>query len=323
MLVVDGNLTVQGGSNIIKAAKNLPALLVTGDLIVESGGNLEVNGLAVINGGMQVSAGASGINILGGLFIQGALSETTADSSGNGHIGTVIDATWVPGKIDNALDFDEVDDYVKIVADPDLDNLSAITMSAWIYPRGGQVRVLDKGNRNKELFAHSEPRALFGRIRYAGTHAYSESVINTITVNTWQHVALAWSQATNTIQLFHNGIEVSYFAQDTGTGVVLDDTTYPFTIGASGALAAGTFSNGVIDDVRIYNRALDAADVAQDANGVVLSGLVGHWKFDETGSSVTVTAAPSKTAIIVWSVAGIGEKWGQAAGAFFRSIQRQ
>jgi hypothetical protein len=51
--------------------------------------------------------------------------------------------------------------------------------------------------------------------------------------------------------------------------------------------------------------------------------LVGHWKLDETGSSVTVTAAPSKTAIVVWDAMSIEEKWGQATGAFFKSIQRQ
>jgi hypothetical protein len=82
-----------------------------------------------------------------------------------------------------------------------------------------------------------------------------------------------------------------------------------------------SFFNGIIDDVRIYNRVLDANDIYPPIDGLV--GLVGHWKFDETGSSVTVTAAPSKTAIVFWSAAGIKEKWGQAAGAFFKSIQRQ
>ncbi|MCP4609810.1 MAG: hypothetical protein GY845_13970 [Planctomycetes bacterium] len=322
MLIVDGNLTVQGGSNIITAAKNLPALLVTGDLIVESGGNLEINGLAVINGEMQVSANAGTTNILGGLFIQGALSETTADSSGNGHIGTVIDATWVPGKTGNALDFDGVDDYVKIAADPSLDNLGAITMSVWIFPRlNNHLRVLDKGDGDKLLLVEGEPRAFNGRIRYAGTDALSESVGNTIIANTWQHVALTWNQITNTIQLFHNGIEVLYTIQNTGSGGVVDDTTYPLTIGAGGSLVNGTFFNGIIDDVRIYNRVLDANDIYPPTDG--LAGLVGHWKLDESGSSVTVTAAPSKTAIVIWDAMSIEEKWGQAAGAFFKGIQRQ
>jgi hypothetical protein len=56
MLIVDGNLTVQNGTNIITAAKNLPALLVTGDLIVDSGGELVLEGLAVVDGNMEVRA---------------------------------------------------------------------------------------------------------------------------------------------------------------------------------------------------------------------------------------------------------------------------
>lgn len=38
MLVVDGDLTVCGNGNVITAAKNLPAVLVTGDMIIEGGG---------------------------------------------------------------------------------------------------------------------------------------------------------------------------------------------------------------------------------------------------------------------------------------------
>jgi len=50
---------------------------------------------------------------------------------------------------------------------------------------------------------------------------------------------------------------------------------------------------------------------------------VGHWKLDEAGSSVTVTAEPCKTAIMVWPSAGVAEKWEQTSGAFFRSIERR
>jgi len=88
-----------------------------------------------------------------------------------------------------------------------------------------------------------------------------------------------------------------------------------------GCKSDSSYFNGLIDDVRIYNRVLDANDIYPPTDG--LAGLVGHWKLDEGGSSITITAAPSKTAIVVWSALGIEEKWGQAAGAFFKSIQRQ
>ena len=48
----------------------------------------------------------------------------------------------------------------------------------------------------------------------------------------------------------------------------------------------------------------------------------GHWKLDEGGCNVTITAAPSRTAIVIWPD-GVAENWGSAAGAFFKSITRE
>jgi hypothetical protein len=322
MLLVDGNLTIQGAANTIIAAKNMPAILVTGDLKIEANSTLDVNGLLVVDGTVQISSDNTNITIIGGLFTDGGFKETTADSTGNESFGTVTGATWVPGQTGNGLDFDGIDDRVKITENASLNNLSAITMSAWIYPRAdSHWHVLDKGDGNKRIYAEGINRTLNGIVRYNTTLANSESVNNTITLNSWQHVALTWNQSTNITKLFLNGIEVMYNFQNIGSGSVLDDTTSPFTIGARGDLDSLMFFNGIIDDVRIYNRILDPNDIYPPTDG--LSGLVGHWKFDDSGNSISITAAPSKTAIIVWSASAVKENWGQAAGAFFKSIQRQ
>ncbi|UCE50195.1 MAG: LamG domain-containing protein, partial [Phycisphaerales bacterium] len=322
MLIVNGNLTVRNGINTITAGKNLPAMLVTGNLIVESGGELEIEGLAVIDGDMQVSAGAAGVNLLGGLFIQGTLVETTADSSGNGNNGTIFGATQTVAGTGFALHFDGADDYVRIAVDPALDNLDAITMMARIYPRvDSHWHVLDKGDGDKRIFSEGLNRTLDGRVRYTSVNAWSESAGGTIELNTWQYVALTWSPSTNSIRLFRDGIEVQYGYQAIGSGAALDDTTHPFTIGVRSGLNNGTFFDGLINDVRLYDRALDPNEIYPPNDS--LPGLIGHWKLDESGSSVTITAAPSRTAIVTWSAAGVVEKWGQAAGAFFKSIERK
>jgi hypothetical protein len=181
--------------------------------------------------------------------------------------------------------------------------------------------VFDKGDGDKRLFAEGVNRTIKGQIRYNGTSAISESINNTIILNSWQHIALTWSQTTNIIKLFHNGTEVLYSNQITGTGVVTDDTAYPFTLGARSNLDSVTLFNGIIDEVHLYDRVLDANDIYPPTDG--LPGLIGLWKMDESGSSITITAAPSKTAIFIWSATGIKEKWGQAIGAFFKSIRRQ
>jgi len=71
MLVVTGNLSISGANNVITAVKNFPALLVGGEVIIEDGAALQVNGLARIDQRMVISDGAENVDIdvLGALFI--------------------------------------------------------------------------------------------------------------------------------------------------------------------------------------------------------------------------------------------------------------
>nr|AEI30279.1 conserved hypothetical protein [uncultured microorganism] len=55
------------------------------------------------------------------------------DLSGNGNNGTIYGATWTDGKIDNALSFDGVDDYVKVPRSSSLEPVQAITIECWVY----------------------------------------------------------------------------------------------------------------------------------------------------------------------------------------------
>ncbi len=190
------------------------------------------------------------------------LGTTALDSSGYGHYGTIVGARWAAGKAGNALEFDGSDDYVQIVPAQIFDNLEAVTMTAWILPRvDSHWHVLDKGDGDKRLYAEGVNRTLDGRVRYSGTHAYSKSAYNTIELNAWQHVALVWSRVTNTTRLYRNGAEVPYSSQEIGTGQPEDDTTYPFLIGARGALGEVTFFNGLMDEVRLYRRALSVQEI--------------------------------------------------------------
>jgi hypothetical protein len=68
-LVVNGDLRISGTNNVISAVKNFPALLVSGEVIIEEGGALEVRGLAQIGRKITVVSGAQNMTINGGLFI--------------------------------------------------------------------------------------------------------------------------------------------------------------------------------------------------------------------------------------------------------------
>ena len=60
-----------GSNNVISAVKNYPALLVNGEIVVEEGATLMINGLAQIDQRILINAGVvnADIDVLGGLFI--------------------------------------------------------------------------------------------------------------------------------------------------------------------------------------------------------------------------------------------------------------
>ena len=102
MLVVNGNLNVNGVGNVINAVKNFPALLVTGEVVIEDGASLQINGLASVSQRMVISDGAENVDvdILGALFIEAGSIEgvisNTAEIDITAGPSTAAIQTW-PG----------------------------------------------------------------------------------------------------------------------------------------------------------------------------------------------------------------------------------
>jgi len=93
MLLVDENLTVRGPNNVIIASKNLPALYVTGDLIIEQNASLWIEGLAVIAGSVSLKDNANLI-VLGGLFIRETLSGSNSSVTITADLTKTAIITW-------------------------------------------------------------------------------------------------------------------------------------------------------------------------------------------------------------------------------------
>jgi len=332
MLVVGGDLTVRGSGNVITAAKNLPALLVTGDVIIEDGGQLNVDGLAVVDGKMQIGAGAADVGIVGGLFINGGVVETVKDWSGNGHSGTLYNGpTWRPagGQINGALEFDGIDDKVEDTeADSYLNGLAAVTVLLWVKSdvtnqNRGVMFSRDPTDNDEELGIRYDNNGAFGggvniikaSIRTGLDYTQIESSSNVQTTG-WQHLGLVWESGSS-LKLYVDGQPdaLSYDKEPAGLSGTISGVQKLML----GCDTKSKYWDGLIDDVRIYDCALDANEIYPVPSE---AGLVAHWRLDEQGSNVAITAAPSKTAVVVWSAEDVEEKWAQATGAFFRSIRR-
>jgi hypothetical protein len=137
-----------------------------------------------------------------------------------------------------------------------------------------------------------------------------------VQTTTWKHLALVW-QSGASLKLYINGQQNSVL-YDMGPvgGTVFGVEKFMLGCGTKSG-----YWDGMIDDVRIYNRALDPNDIYPPVNG--LSGLVSHWKLDDRGATATFKITPSRTAIIHWTEAGLSKNWISAGDSFFRSIERK
>ncbi len=190
------------------------------------------------------------------------LSGTTAyDRSGQGNNGTLTNGPSVyPGKVGQALNFDGTNDYVSLPALPSV--TAPYSVSFWMKPTGG----LSSGNTVVSLRgANSFPKFLLMTnnklLAYAGgeKYRYGTRVFSSSDLNTWWHVVfvVADSAALTNWKIYLNGID------DTGTPGANTGLYYdPSTFGTVGNDIAGQYFDGALDEVRIYNRALSASEVA-------------------------------------------------------------
>lgn len=194
-----------------------------------------------------------------GLIANWKLDETQGDIAYDSVIGSFGhvygDAIWQPngGHENGALEFDGIDDFIGIPrvikARPD-----SLSVFAWIKNGApGQV-ILSQANHSDWLCANSTDGCLMSDMTSylkTGHPLHSQTVI---TDGNWHHVGLVWDGSSRI--LYVDGIEV---ASDTSVTGFL----YGYLqIGAGNKLEADSFWSGLVDDVRIYNVALSAEEIA-------------------------------------------------------------
>lgn len=183
------------------------------------------------------------------------------DTSGNGNVGTVTNATWTQGKVGAALNFDGNGDYVVSTTNPSTSQV--FTTSFWFNTStpSTNMYLLDRGG-NIHWFE------LYNSKLRSGTSAsnYSDST-TTILANTWYFASMTYD-GTN-VKQYINGIQQFNIAGGNVTPSGLQLSRY---------YNGGTYFNGQIDQVKIYNYARTPAQVAYDYNK---GGPVGWWKMDE------------------------------------------
>ncbi|NQT02346.1 MAG: hypothetical protein HQ580_10000 [Planctomycetes bacterium] len=205
---------------------------------------------------LRVNSSGGDESLVGWWKLDETLSVTASDSSGNGNDGTLVlmnpAQDWVTGKIGGGLDFDGYNDYVNCQNDESLDITGDITIAAWIFARSADLDIITKGSYNIAYSVWLSPTL---NIRFALNDDRLTTNL-TLSLDTWYHIAA--TREGDARKIYINGQED---ASDT-YGTAIGTTTSPLTISTSSYPV-----DGVLDDVRIYNRALSPDEVADLAGG--------------------------------------------------------
>jgi len=179
---------------------------------------------------------------------------TIAHDTAGDHDGFVIGPVWHPdgGMVAGALQFDGIDDYVstEFVLDPADGEFSVF---AWVKGGGpGEVIISQTGGTtgysSTWLGIDASEGKLITKLMFFWLPLESESVI---TDDAWHRVGVVWDGAHR--YLYLDGTEVAKDTSPFSTGFRSDGGLY---FGTGNNLDAGSFWSGLIDDVRIYNRAV-------------------------------------------------------------------
>ena len=184
----------------------------------------------------------------------------------DGHVNDVADSAngtffggspdYVNGRIEQAIRFDGVDDYVEVM----VENLDAYTITAWVMPdrvEPASIVVRTSPSGTTTHWSHQMRIAASGQFEHYVWDGAAQTALGTTQVEAgnWYFVAVS---ATN------NGpVRVYVNAQEEGTAgsvatMWADGDRYD--IGSNSGGAFGWFP-GIIDDVRIYDQELTEAEL--------------------------------------------------------------
>ena len=195
-------------------------------------------------------------------FDDGAGS-TATDSVGNAHPGTIGGtANWVAGQVGGALDFDGSTNYVDIGGvQPVISGTFSLAM--WIYARdiptaAGDLRMPLSNDTwaDRAIHVHIWPEIAVFRIDTKnGTDISSNTALQ---ADQWYHIAGTLDSAGES-KIYINGV-----LDNSATGNGREYIIGPANIGAY--QESSRFFNGMIDDIRIYNRILSDVEIQEIVN---------------------------------------------------------
>jgi hypothetical protein len=221
---------------------------------------------------------------------EGAVAE---DLTGNEHEATIEGATWTTGKYGKALSFDGENDCLSVPESAQLQFLESeeFTLEAWVRPSAEGLGAIitqedEAGGEEEEPFSYTllsgaGEEAPRGWLRRGGEEGHEGvGAEDPLPESTWSHLAFTDDGAR--MRIYVDG-ELA----GTEPAIPLTAASGPLTIGCLASF--GNYFKGKIDEVQVYDRALDGGEVLADQNGGLQtppSPVIAAYAFDEAEGEV-------------------------------------
>jgi len=282
------NVTFMGSSDFSLTALPASSVPAGGDTTFSVTFDPSVDGLRTAT----VSVSSSGTNANPYTFaIQGAglastsglvgcwkLNETNgtvaSDSSGNNHPGTLFNGpVWAAGRFGNGLSVDGVNDYVD-VGDPASGTLDFNGSQSFSYGAWFKAAVLDVNSRrliskrngtgpaNVGYDLGITTTVLTAELADGAAERIASTTPVSLATGEWHHAFAVADRGANVLRVYLDGVE-KVSVSTVGLGTTANSTA--FNMGRVSGDNTRSFA-GVLDEVRVYNRALSAAEVAALVN---------------------------------------------------------
>jgi hypothetical protein len=218
-------------------------------------------------------------------------SATATDASGHGNQGTISGATRIAGRFGGALNFDGTNDWITIADAPSLDLSAAMTIEAWVYPTSGTKNhavISKEDGANGAVYAIYSSGNNFrpnSEIVVNGSNRENADGSGQLPVNVWTHLAATYDGTR--LRLFVNGVEVG----NRNVSGTIRASSGPLRVG--GNTIRADFFAGRLDEVRVYARALSAAEIRADMS----TPVVPPPPIDSAPPTVSITT-PAQGAVV-------------------------
>ncbi len=195
------------------------------------------------------------------------------DESGNGNHGAVHGAVLTEdrsGSVNSAYLFDGQNDYIRVEDNALLQITGDLSLNVWVKAdvAGQAANIVRKGNWSSYGLGLGDYKnfPFYGHYYEEGS-GLSEAIIydTPLAPERWYNLTVVRNSRTNTMTMYIDGVQV---AEEFYTEEPLATSSSGCNFFSIGALCdTKAFFDGVIDDIRIYNRALSESEIQQLYSG--------------------------------------------------------